>query len=51
MFSRSWIAVLASGQATLDAHIWDRITAQSPLVAKRQMFLHDVFDIERGILA
>ncbi|RFU32245.1 hypothetical protein B7463_g4091, partial [Scytalidium lignicola] len=50
MFKRCWIAVLASRQATIDAHQWERITNHSPLVAKRQKFLHDSFNVDNGIL-
>lgn len=50
MFKRTWIAVLASRQATVDAHQWQRITDESPLVAKRAKFLHEIFDVEAGLL-
>lgn len=35
-------AVMASRQACLDAHDWERISPSSPLLTRRQMFLnHD----------
>jgi hypothetical protein len=50
MCQRSWLAVLASRQATLDAHDWSRITTASPLVAKRAMYLDGLFDQKTGLL-